>query len=148
MVRRKCVAVKAFSSHVHVTIHILACSSIFAAINFHQSNKFKVIFHLNLGHVFHMFSNWKKVVKCLRLQVQPLADWIACFRFGWRQVESNFLLVKYLVADGHNTNSVCNAVIPPASMPCTTFCFVCFHRPAFCRVCVFILWTSCLLINK
>ena len=29
-----------------------------------------------------------------------------------------------------------------------TFCFVCFYQPAFCRVCVFILWTSCLLINK
>jgi len=38
-------------------------------------------------------------------------------------------------------------VIPPASMPCscTTFCIVCFYQPAFCRVCVFILWTSCLL---
>ena len=33
-------------------------------------------------------------------------------------------------------------------MPWTTLCFVCFYRPAFCRVCVFILWTSCLLINK
>ena len=32
--------------------------------------------------------------------------------------------------------SVCNPVIPPASMPCTTCCFVCFYRPAFCRVCV------------
>jgi len=32
-------------------------------------------------------------------------------------------------------------------MRCTTFCFVCFYQPAFCRVCVFILWTSCLLIN-
>jgi len=41
---------------------------------------------------------------------------------------------------------VCNPVIPPAPMPCTTFCFVCFYRPAFCRVCVFILWTSCLVI--
>ena len=27
-------------------------------------------------------------------------------------------------------------------------CFVCFYQPALCRVCVFILWTSCLLINK
>ena len=36
-------------------------------------------------------------------------------------------------------------MIPPASMSCTTFCF---YQPAFCRVCVFILWTSCLLINK
>ena len=27
-------------------------------------------------------------------------------------------------------------MIPPASMPCTTFCFVCFYQPAFCRVCV------------
>jgi len=42
--------------------------------------------------------------------------------------------------------SVCNPMIPPASMPCTTFCFVCFYQPVFCRVCVFILWTSCLLI--
>jgi len=33
-------------------------------------------------------------------------------------------------------------------MSCTTFCIVCFYQPAFCRVCVFILWTSCLLINK
>jgi len=33
-------------------------------------------------------------------------------------------------------------------MSCTTFCFVCFYQPAFCRVCVFILWTSCLLTNK
>ena len=33
-------------------------------------------------------------------------------------------------------------------MPCTTFCFVCFYQPAFCRVCVFILWTSCLPTNK
>ena len=30
----------------------------------------------------------------------------------------------------------------------TTFCFVCFYRPVVCRVCVFILWASCLLINK
>jgi len=44
--------------------------------------------------------------------------------------------------------SVCNPVIPPASMSCTTFCFVCFYQLAFCRVCVFILWTSCLLTNK
>jgi len=29
-----------------------------------------------------------------------------------------------------------NPVIPLDSMLCTTFCFVCFHRPAFCRVCV------------
>jgi len=28
-------------------------------------------------------------------------------------------------------NSVCNPVIPPASMPCTTFSFVCFYQPAF-----------------
>jgi len=33
-------------------------------------------------------------------------------------------------------------------MPCTTFCFVCLYQPAFCRVCVFVLWTSCLLTNK
>ena len=33
-------------------------------------------------------------------------------------------------------------------MPCKTFCFACFYRPAFCRVCVFIVWTSCLVINK
>jgi len=31
--------------------------------------------------------------------------------------------------------SVCIPVIPPTSMPCTTFCFVCFYQPAFCRVC-------------
>jgi len=31
---------------------------------------------------------------------------------------------------------------------CTTFFLVCFYQPAFCRVCVFILWTSCLVINK
>jgi len=41
--------------------------------------------------------------------------------------------------------SVCNPVISPASVSCTRFCFVCFYEPAFCRVCVFILWTSCLL---
>ena len=41
--------------------------------------------------------------------------------------------------------SVCSPVISPASMSCTTFCIVCFYQPAFCRVCVFILWTSCLL---
>jgi len=29
-------------------------------------------------------------------------------------------------------------VIPPASMPFTTFCFVCFCQPTFCRVCMFI----------
>jgi len=29
---------------------------------------------------------------------------------------------------------------------CPTFCFVCFYWPAFCRLCVFKLWTSCLLI--
>jgi len=39
-------------------------------------------------------------------------------------------------------------MISPASMSCTTFCIVCFYQPAFCRVCVFILWTSCLLTNK
>jgi len=39
-------------------------------------------------------------------------------------------------------------VIPPASMPCTTFCIFWFYQPAFCWVCVFILWTSCLLVNK
>ena len=46
--------------------------------------------------------------------------------------------------------SVCNSVIPPAPMPCscTMFCFVCFYRPAFSTVCVFILWTLCLVINK
>jgi len=44
--------------------------------------------------------------------------------------------------------SVCNPVIPPAPMPCKTSCFVCFYRPAFCRVCVFMLWTSCLVKNK
>ena len=33
-------------------------------------------------------------------------------------------------------------------MPCEIFYFVCVYRPAFCRVCVFILWTSCLLTNK
>jgi len=32
--------------------------------------------------------------------------------------------------------SVCNPVIPSASMPCTMCYFVCFYRPAFCRVCV------------
>jgi len=26
--------------------------------------------------------------------------------------------------------------------------FIWFYQPAFCRVCVFILWTSCLLTNK
>jgi len=41
--------------------------------------------------------------------------------------------------------SVCNPVIPPASMPCITFCF---YQPVLCRVCLFILWTSCLFINK
>jgi len=46
------------------------------------------------------------------------------------------------------SKSVCNPVIPPASMLCTTFCFVCFYQPAFCRVCVFILWPLRLLINK
>jgi len=44
--------------------------------------------------------------------------------------------------------SVCNPVIPLASMPCTTFCFVCLYQPAFCRVCVLVLWTPCLLTNK
>ena len=44
--------------------------------------------------------------------------------------------------------SVCNSVIPSAPMPCKTFCFVRFYRPALCRACVFILWTSCLLTNK
>jgi len=48
----------------------------------------------------------------------------------------------------NRTPQICNPVIPPPSMPCTTFCFVCFYRPAFCRVCVFMLWTSCLLINN
>jgi len=36
-------------------------------------------------------------------------------------------------------------IISPASMSCTTFCIVCFYQPAFCRVCVSILWTSYLL---
>ena len=39
-------------------------------------------------------------------------------------------------------------MIALASMPCTTFCIVCLYLPAFCRVCVFVLWTSCLLTNK
>ena len=26
-------------------------------------------------------------------------------------------------------------------------CFVCFHQPVLCRVCEFILWTSCLVTN-
>ena len=30
----------------------------------------------------------------------------------------------------------CNPVIPPASVPCTAFCFVCLYQPAFCSVCV------------
>jgi len=34
--------------------------------------------------------------------------------------------------------SACNPMIPQASIPFTTFCFVCFYQPAFCRVCVFI----------
>ena len=27
---------------------------------------------------------------------------------------------------------------------CKTFCFICFYLPALCRMCVFVLWTSCL----
>ena len=33
--------------------------------------------------------------------------------------------------------SVCNSVIPPTAMPCKTFCFVSFDRPALCSVCAF-----------
>jgi len=51
--------------------------------------------------------------------------------------------------------SVCNPVIPPASMPCTTFYFICLYQPqpafwSLSSVCVFVLWTSChnLLTNK
>jgi len=42
---------------------------------------------------------------------------------------------------------VCNPVIPSDPMPCKTFCFVCFYQPALSRVCVFMLWTSCLPTN-
>jgi len=41
--------------------------------------------------------------------------------------------------------------IDPKQIYCNysfNYCIVCFYQPAFCRVCVFILWTSCLLINK
>jgi len=44
--------------------------------------------------------------------------------------------------------SVCNPVILPASVLCTTFCFVCLYQPALCSVCVFVLWTLCLLTDK
>jgi len=46
--------------------------------------------------------------------------------------------------------SVCNPVIQPASInQCLVLRAVLFvYRPAFCRVCVFILWTSCQLTNK
>jgi len=59
-------------------------------------------------------------------------------------------MLLYPCCSAFNTvaKSVCNSVIPPAPMPCKTFCFVCFYRPASCRVCVFILWTSCLVTNK
>jgi len=53
-----------------------------------------------------------------------------------------------MVLSSMQLQSVCNPVIPPASMPCTMLCIVCCYQPAFCRVCVFILWTSCLLKNK
>jgi len=43
---------------------------------------------------------------------------------------------------------VCYSVILPAPMPCKTFSFVCFYQPALSRVCMFILWTSCLVTNK
>jgi len=51
-----------------------------------------------------------------------------------------------MVLSSMQLQSVCNPVIPPASTPRTRFFFVCFYRPAFCRACVCILWTSCLLI--
>jgi len=40
--------------------------------------------------------------------------------------------------------SVCNPVVPQASMPCTTCCI---DRPAFCRVCVCSYYGLCLLTN-
>jgi len=45
--------------------------------------------------------------------------------------------------------SVCNRVIPPAPMPCKTICFVCFVPTCILQsVCVYIIWTSCLVTNK
>jgi len=43
---------------------------------------------------------------------------------------------------------VSNLVILPAPMLCKTFCFVCFYRPAFCRVCVFMLWMDYVSSHK
>jgi len=31
---------------------------------------------------------------------------------------------------------------------CKMFCMVCFYELAFCRQCVFVLWTSCLLAKE
>ena len=31
---------------------------------------------------------------------------------------------------------------------CKTFCLACFYQPALCRMCVFVLWTSCLRVKK
>jgi len=56
--------------------------------------------------------------------------------------------MKRMVLSSMQLQKVSNPVILPASMPCTTFCFVCVYRPAFCRVCVFILWILCLVINQ
>ena len=33
---------------------------------------------------------------------------------------------------------VYNSVIPPAPVPCKTFCFVCFYQPALSRMCVYV----------
>jgi len=57
-------------------------------------------------------------------------------------------MIKFSSVFNTVAKSVCNSVIPPAPVPCTMFCFVCFYRPAFSTVCVFILWTLCLVINK
>jgi len=109
---------------------------------------------------------WKISAKCtnfevpslgLELQVSSLGvfDEVSVSSRNFNQVSVSFSKVTVSTSSlpfGSVFNaiakSVCNPVIPPPAMPCTTFCFVCFYRPAFCRVCVLILWTSCMFINK
>jgi len=54
---------------------------------------------------------------------------------GKKQLYSLSTMVLVLSSNAV-AKGVCNPVIPPASTPFTTFCFVCFYRPAFCRLCV------------
>ena len=70
----------------------------------------------------------------------PKIAWHHLWTASYGLYTKNIRYTKWQVLKGSIFNavakSVCNPVILPASMPCTTCCFFCFYWPAFRRVCV------------